>query len=207
MPDNDHLPEEPQSNFHIILLGSIILIGLMATLLLVLLAYPLPSLITTVAVPAENIPAYHLIEPSDLTNMSILALLKPEHALQNTSEAIGRYTLVQLSKDSPIVESTLSERDVGAVDHDMVRVDILVPNTMVEGSMPGKGEIADIYLLSDPANKSQNVFRAMILDIQKIQGKDGLEQNILIVALPEERLSDYINSSFYTKVKVIKNSS
>lgn len=111
-----------------------------------------------------------------------------------------------MSKNNPITEDTLSKRCKGSVINDTVCIDILVPYHMVSDGMPGKGDIADIYILPDSANKSQVIFSNItILDIQKIQGKDGLEQNILIIALPRGCLPKYINSSFNSNVKVLRS--
>lgn len=92
MPGDEPKYDEPKSNFHVKLFGAILIIGLIATLLLILITHP--SVMTTVTVPTKYIPAYHLIEDSDLTNRSILTILIPDNTIQDASTAIGRYTLV-----------------------------------------------------------------------------------------------------------------
>jgi hypothetical protein len=130
------------------------------------------------AVPKRDLPAYYLVQPSDLKPQIGFAGKGEAAALKKVEDAAGRYTLEPLSKEKPIADAQLGPHVDGAQFPGKVVTEVEALTLPRENL--GAGNVADLVLEwpAPQGQPSQNPQRTTLQNILvlKVQTPEKPEQ-------------------------------
>lgn len=160
----------------------------------------------TVIVPSNNIPAYHLIESSDLITQTFFTLIIPDNVIRNSSDAIGKYTLVPLKKNNYFKTSMLGNITSTTNLTDTICVGLSIPYEDFIIANVSTGDNVDIYLVQNSENKTPIVLKNItILDVKELQENNSADQFVAIISIPIDDMQYYINVNQSSQIKIVKS--
>jgi hypothetical protein len=164
---------------------------------------PFPHLVVT---PKKNLPAYHQIQPSELSVQARLTDKEEAETPWNAEDVVGRFTLEALPEGKPIAKSQLGPAVNGALFSGKAVVEVTVTRATILDGKIKSGDVVDLIFETLPtqgqqqpqplSNSSfQNIF---VLNVKPIGKPDpaapGQPENnyLLILALPSERYAEFV---------------
>ncbi len=172
--------------------------GLLGTIYL-LIASELPR--RTVSVPSADLPAYHIIQESDLITETFKADSIPDDAIDDHYDLVGKYTSLALQAKKPVTDAqVLDPNSTEASEHFVVGIS--ATSAMTLGGNLEPGDVVDIVSTStgDVAKRSSCTYfeNTLVLDVRPVAEhqttNDAQERPfVIVVALPKDRRTDFAN--------------
>lgn len=159
-----------------------------------------------VPVPKTDLPAYHLIEATDLMTKTLGADSIPEYVLDSLSGLIGLYTLTPLAANKPItVEQVHTVPDLALISGTVSIGIPATPATVMAGNLQA-GDIVDILLVPPTAEASPKptpslLENILVLDVKSVPESQQIEEEVasqpyvVIIALPADRRLEFASAS------------
>lgn len=198
--DHDLLAGRPKPRLALIFWALYAIAVLASVIWLALTSTPLVSLRpppgeVALAVPARVLPAFHLIQTSDLTTTTLPAGTAPTNALTDATRIAGTLTLAPLAAGQIITEGmVLGVPDAALLDNALV-VAIAGPPALVFGGALHPGMVITAWRGPD-----QLAERLLVLDVRRADppgATAALAGYVVVLAVPatvRESLSDAANA-------------
>ena len=197
--------DEPKHNVNLYIFIIIIIIGLVGFGYLYFFTH-LSGFTVQVVEPVGDIPAYHVINNSDVTIGYIRSLYLAGNISQNTSDVIGKYSFVELYQGKPISLDVLGNLSAQTNLTDTVRIGVPLPDDDVTICNDSLGEPVDLYLVNDTGNQMPVIFdNVTVLDVNGFAVDNNSEQYDAIIALPDADITQYMDSISTSNVEIVKN--
>jgi hypothetical protein len=139
-------------------------------------------------VPAHDLPAYHLIQEGDLTDIDILKADLHPKGLTEKDALINRYTVEAIAAEKTIIPSQIISPPTLDLVTDTVAVAISTTSAMTYNGKLSPGMVVSIW--SVPLGDSQEgakagilLPRVLVLDVMQTEGKDDSIDQAYIVVL------------------------
>jgi len=154
--------------------------------------------LTTLVVPANDLPIYHLITASDLMTATLSTAVLPAAPLQQTSELAGRYTSQTLTAEEAVTDAQL----VPAVDEKYVlnttAVSISATAAMAYNGRLAAGAMVTVWTVTDAGQAQPLLEEALVLDVQKAEGQGESEEKafpyVVILAVPRPKQAELLTA-------------
>lgn len=155
----------------------------------------------SISVPVRELPAYHQIQPSDLTKKTYTARNLPSKTFKQPQDIVGRYTLTNIPKQKPLTDKQLSSKIDPARLTDTIAVGISATPAMTLGGNLQAGDIVDITLVpvttKTGSSPSPILFpNILVLDVKLVSQANSSSTSVVIIALPLKRQQEFANKSF-----------
>ncbi len=153
---------------------------------------------TTLYVPQADLPAYHLITPTDLVTTTLPISNLPADVYAQQTDLINRYTRQTLPAGKAIVPSQL----VSATDEKYVTdtVAIAFPATaaLAYNGQLSSGTIVTAWDISDSSNPKLLLDEVLILDVQRVEGQKEAVENglpyVIVLAVPRAKQAEFLTA-------------
>ncbi|MCA9936796.1 MAG: hypothetical protein KC415_22830 [Anaerolineales bacterium] len=154
--------------------------------------------LTTLVVPANDLPIYHLITASDLMTATLSTAVLPAAPLQQTSELAGRYTSQTLTAEEAVTDAQL----VPAVDEKYVlnttAVSISATAAMAYNGRLAAGAMVTVWTVTDAGQAQPLLEEVLVLDVQKAEGQGESEEKafpyVVILAVPRPKQAELLTA-------------
>jgi Flp pilus assembly protein CpaB len=161
----------------------------------------------TVQVPRDDLPAYHLVQPSDLISRTYAVKDIPRDAFKKTDEIKNRYTLTNISKHKPLTKKLLSSIQDSIHVTDTVAIGIPATPAMTLGASLQAGDIIDITVIlakgKAESAPSTIVFpNILVLDVKQNSQTNATFSSVIVIAIPSKRQPEFALHSISATILV-----
>ena len=159
---------------------------------------PLPQVTAPVPVPVGDIPAYHLLEPHNLTTKPITVTLIATDTVREVSDLMTHYTIEPLAADRPISSEQIRPLPDVQLITNSVAIGIPATSAMVLGGSLQPGDIVDVITV--PAVSDTELLQTpvafeglLVLDIKPNPATAGEHTYpfVIVLALPLDRRMEF----------------
>jgi Flp pilus assembly protein CpaB len=169
----------------------------------------------SVSVPVRDLPAYHQIQASDLTQKPHPARDLTSITLRNSGQIVGRYTLSPVSQDYLLSDGQLGPVVKASLISGTVPIGISVtPSTVLGGNLQA-GDIVGVFLVPTVAETQTTVVSSLfegllVLDVKSPPNDQACSEEIsddsfiIVVALPADRAREFAVISPGSRLTIIR---
>jgi Flp pilus assembly protein CpaB len=159
-----------------------------------------------VAVPVTSLPAYHVIQRTDVAAIKLEADSVPAGAFDAATKLVGLYTLVPVEAYKPLTAEQVHTVPNPTLLGDTVTFGIAASADMVLGGNLKAGDVVDILLVppmtdAQPSPTPIPFPNILVLDVKQVvesqatNDKPSERPFVVVIALPSGRLDEFATKS------------
>ena len=168
----------------------------------------------TIPVARRDLPAYHQIQASDLTDKTSTDRKLTSNTLKRPQDIVGRYTLTNISKNEPLKKDKLVPvEDIHLITNTIALAIPATPDMVLGGNLRA-GDVVDIMLISERIQeksipKSINFNKILVLDVKPVSKSESTTPNlssdfIVVIAIPQQRKQEFVINSVGAKLLITR---